>query len=109
MNVVAGLIQQCIDENAHVALDQTEYQKRYDGLASRLNDVQERLDAVSQAITEKQAYREKIEIFLDGLQKQEELVAGYDEDLWYSLVEYVTVFSKEDVRFTFKDGTEIKV
>ncbi len=53
--------------------------------------------------------QEKIELFLEGLQKQEDLVVGFDEDLRYSLIEYVTVFGKEDVRFTFKDGTEIKV
>ena len=106
---MAELIQQCIKENARVALDQKEYQKRYDRLAKRLENVQERLDEVSQGITEKQAHREKIKMFLDGLQKQKELVTGFDEDLWYSLIEYVTVFDKEDIRFTFKDGTEIKV
>ena len=100
---------QCIKENARIALDQKEYQKRYDGLAKRLDNVQERLDEVSQGITEKQAHREKIEMFLSGLQKQKELVTGFDEDLWYSLIEYVTVFDKENIRFTFKDGTEIKV
>ena len=47
--------------------------------------------------------------FNSMLQKQKELVTGFDEDLWYSLIEYVTVFNKEDIRFTFKDGTEIKV
>lgn len=71
--------------------------------------MQERLDEVSQTITEKQAHREKIEMFLAGLQKQEGLVTEFDEDLWYSLIEYMTVFDKEDVRFIFKDGTEIKV
>ena len=109
LNVVAELIQQCIKENARIALDQDEYQKRYDGLAKQLDNVQGRLDEVSQGITEKQAHREKIELFLDGLQKQEDLVTEFDENLWYSLIEYVTVFTKEDVRFIFKDGTEIKV
>ena len=33
--VVSDMVQQCIYENAHVALDQTEYQKRYDGLTER--------------------------------------------------------------------------
>lgn len=71
--------------------------------------MQVQLDKASQTITEKQAHREKIELFLDGLQKQKELITGFDEDLWYSLIEYVTVFEKEDIRFTFKDGTEVKV
>lgn len=109
LNVVAGLVQQCIKENARIALDQKEYQKRYDGMAKRLDSVQGRLDEVSRTITEKQAHREKVELFLDGLQKQKELVTEFDEDLWYSLIEYVTVFEKEDIHFTFKDGTEIRV
>lgn len=109
LNVVAELIQQCIKENAQIALDQKEYQKRYDGLAKRLDNVKGRQDEVSQTITEKQAHRKKIELFLDGLQKQKKLVTEFDEDLWYSLIEYATVFDKEDIRFNFKDGTEIKV
>lgn len=45
-----------------------------------------------------------IELFLDGLQKQENLVTEFDEDMWYGLVEYATVFGRDDVRFTFRDG-----
>lgn len=48
-------------------------------------------------------------MFLAGLEEQEDLLTEFDENLWYSMVEYVTVFNKEDIRFTFKDGTEIKV
>jgi len=33
----------------------------------------------------------------------------FDEDQWYSMVDFATAFNKEDVRFTSKDGTEIKV
>lgn len=109
LHAAAGLVQQCIKENARALTDQTEYQKRYDGLAKRLESMQERLDEVSRAVAEKQAHREKIGIFLAGLQKQEDLVTGFDEDLWYSLMDYMTVFNKEDVRITFKDGTEISV
>ncbi len=51
---------------------------------------------------------DKFELFLTELQKQEHLVTEFDEDLWYSLVEYVTVFSKDNICFTFKDGTAVK-
>ncbi len=43
------------------------------------------------------------------LERQDGVVTEFDENLWYSLVDFVKVFNKEDVRFTFKDGTEIKV
>lgn len=65
--MVAELIQQCIKENARIALDQKEYQKRYDGLAKRLDNMQGRLDEVSQSITERQAKKENREVcFLHG-------------------------------------------
>ena len=53
--------------------------------------------------------RKNFEQFLSELNKQEGLLSEFDEDLWYSLVEFVTVFNKEKIIFTFKDGTEIRV
>ncbi len=108
MNVVAELIEQCVAENARVALDQTEYQKKYDGLAGRFNRAKERLSEVSQAITERQAKREKIGRFVSALEKLDGPLTAFREDDWYSLVEYATVYSREDIRFTFKNGMEIK-
>ncbi len=37
MNVVAELIEQCVAENAPIAIDRIEYQKKYDGPAERFN------------------------------------------------------------------------
>ena len=108
MNVVAELIEQCVAENARVALDQTEYQKKYDGLAGRFNRAKGRLLEVSQAITERQAKREKIGRFVSALEKLDGPLTEFNEDDWYSLVEYATVYSREDIRFTFKNGMEIK-
>jgi len=109
LNVVAELIQQCVSENAHVALDQAEYQARYNGLAERFDRTKARLNEVGNAITEKQAKKEQIERFLAELERQDGMATEFDEEQWYSLVYFVTVFNKEDIRFTFKDGTEIKV
>lgn len=47
-------------------------------------------------------------MFLAELEKQDDLCTEFDERLWVSLVDFVTVFNREDVRFTFKDGTEIR-
>ena len=109
LNVVAELIQQCVRENAHVALDQAEYQARYNGLAERFDRTKARLNEVGNAITEKQAKKEQIERFLVELERQDGVATEFDEEQWYSLIDFVTVFNKEDVRFTFKDGTELKV
>jgi len=50
--------------------------------------------------------RERVEAFLCTLREQDELITEFDERLWHTLVDAVTVFSEEDIRFTFKDGSE---
>ena len=63
---------------------------------------------MTQQISEAKARGQKIAEFLKGLRKQEGLITEFDESLWHSLVDYATVYSYKDMRFTFKDGTEIK-
>ncbi len=53
---------------------------------------------ISPSVFEEVQHQEK----LDG-----PLTAFYEDD-WYSLVDYATVYSREDIRFTFKNGMEIK-
>lgn len=106
MAVISDLIEKCIYENAHVAIDQGEYQKRYDCLTARFDATKTRLEAVEDAIHSKQSRRSTIEAFLATL-AETNLVDEFDTALWCGLVAFVTVHSKDDVRFTFKNGQEI--
>lgn len=45
--------------------------------------------------------------FIQELREQE-LIKELDARLWSSLVDFITVYSKDDIRVTFKDGTEIR-
>lgn len=106
MAVASDLIEKCIYENAHVVLDQVEYQKRYDGLTARFDTAKARYETINEAIHSKQSRRATIEAFLEALRKAE-LVDKFETTLWCGLVDFVTVHSKDDVRFTFKNGHEI--
>ena len=57
---------------------------------------------------ERQAKREKIGRFVSCLEQMDGPLTAFNEDDWYSLVDYATVYSREDIRFTFKNGMEIK-
>ena len=107
--VVSELMQQCINENAHTALDQTEYLERYNGLSERFEKVKAHLEVVTESIKDKQARQATIEAFLKELRQQNGLVTDFTPELWYSLVDFMTVYSKDDIRVTFKDGTKIRV
>ena len=55
--MLADAVEKCIYENAHVALDQTEYQKRYDGLVHRYDEAKVKLGAITEQIADKKARR----------------------------------------------------
>lgn len=81
--------------------------RRWAGRAVRPGEA--RLEEVQAAITEKQAQRKMMENFMDVLRSLPEQVDYFDEGAWYAMVDFMTVYGKEDVRFTFKNGMEISV
>ena len=107
LNIVAGLIQDGIYQNAHVAQDQADYNKEYETLSVRYENAKSRLDEVEADIHDKNSRRKSIEYYLTLLQERQEVVTEYDVRLWHGMVEFVTVYGKDDIRFTMKDGTEI--
>ena len=107
INIAAELIEDCIKENAHVALDQAEYQKRYDGLVSRFDKANARHTEVTDLIAERMARKHQIESYLKELRSREPLTEFRETD-WLAMVDYIAVHSKKDIWVTFKDGNEIK-
>ena len=99
-------MERCVTENARVALDQDEYTQRYNGLVSRYEAVKAQYDEVTQMVADKADRKKLLEQFLHTMETQEP-IAVFDERLWSSLVDFVTVNSEKDIRVTFKDGTEI--
>lgn len=106
--VVMGLIHKCVEENANSAIDQEEYQERYNGLAERYEAAKKRLDAIVNEKQARTAKRESISLFLTGLRQRDGLIGTFDEELWCATVDKVTVYSTNDLIFTFKNGTEIE-
>ena len=47
--------------------------------------------------------------FIKTLKATPDIVMEFDEETWYALVDHVIVNSREDVRFVFCDGIEVKV
>ena len=105
--VVSDRIQSCIYENAHVALDQKEYQKRYGTLSDRFDKAKARFEEIEEAIGSKQSRRAAIETFLNNL-RDANIVDNFEVSLWCGLLDFVTVYSRDNVVFTFRNGTEIR-
>lgn len=107
--VVMGLIRKAIEDNAQKAMDQQEYEKKYAALCERYESARKRLEEIEALRLERNAKRTKISLFLNTLDSQQELITEFDEELWYSTVECVTVYEDMQMVFTFRNGKEIEI
>lgn len=58
-------------------------------------------------IAERTDRKRRIETYLKKLRYRKPLTEFRDAD-WLAMIDYITAYSKDDIRVTFKDGTEIK-
>ena len=105
----SALVEDCIAANAANAMNQAEYQKRYDDLVARYDAAKSKLDTLKQDKLERTARKEKIGRFLKTLDKTETAPDTFDEKLWRETVENMTIYSPEDISIRFYSGTEIHV
>jgi site-specific DNA recombinase len=109
MALLAEMVQEAVSENAHKAQDQNAYAEKYNGLVSRYDEQKKLHDELSDRIAAVKANDKQMEEFIQELQNLDGVVSEFDENLWSSLVDHVTVMKDKKVIFTFKGGTEITV
>lgn len=101
------LMRQAVNENAQSALNQTDYQFRYDSLVERYENAKQHLKEINSQIADRCTKRENIEVFMQTLQKQKKLLTKFDENLWNATVDCLIVHSAAEFIFRFKDGMEL--
>lgn len=108
MNVVSKMIQDAIGENSRIAIDQTAFQNRYESLVQRFEAAKAKYDAVCAEIDDKRNRRTIMEQFIETLTKCDNLLTEFETEMWHALVDFVTVYTADDIRITFKNGKEIR-
>lgn len=108
MNVDADAVQNLIAENARVAQDQEAYTVRYDALVSRFDETKARYDEVTGEIAQRGIRRREFERFIRTVETLPQAVTEFDETLWGSLVDHLTVQPKGGITFTLPSGMEIE-
>lgn len=96
-----------IHQNATVAQDQAEYQKRFDALSDRFEAAKAKHENVTQQISDKQSRKAEVEDALKLLKKQDGEIDEFREGLWTALLDYATIFADGRMVFTFKTGQTI--
>ena len=101
-------VQSMFARNARVAQNQDDYSAAYDSAVNRYEATKAEREQVVAEIRQRGIRRREFERFIDELKKLPEAVSEFDEALWGSLVEYVTVSKDKTMVFTLLGGTEMK-
>lgn len=108
MAVLVDMVNNCIAENARIAQDQEEYQKRYDGMVAKYDAAKIKFDETIAAISAKEAQSARLVSFTKTLRERNGIIEDFDESLWGCMVEHITVSRNKDMTVIFRDGTEIQ-
>lgn len=108
MEIVTEMLQKCVEENAHSALNQEEYEKRYKDLAERYENIKKGLEGINEKRLEGSAKRERIEEFIKVLENIPIILIEFDDELWNVVIEMVKVNSEKEITFVFKDEFELQ-
>nr|WP_205610207.1 recombinase family protein [Clostridium sporogenes] len=108
IEIVTEMLRKCVEENAHNALNQAEYEERYKALAARYESIKKDIEGIKEKRLEKSVKHKRIVEFIKELEQRKELITEFDEELWNGTVEKVMVNTEEKIMFVFKDGIEIE-
>lgn len=98
-----------MEENTRQIQDQEEYNCRFSELDAECKKAEEEIEAIQKEILAQSGRKEQIRRCLDELRECGDILEEFDLNLWYSMVESITVCTDKKLVFLFRDGTEVTV
>ena len=107
IEVVTELTKRCIAENSQTAQNQEEYTARYNWFVERYEKAKAQLEQLRTTKAEREAQAEAIGAFMFEVQELD-TINEFDEKLWLTIIDTVTVHTDGRMTFRFQGGTEIE-
>ena len=109
MEVIAGMIQKAIEDNAAHTQDQEEYNRRYNELADRYEKLKKKLDALMQERDERQFKSDLLSGFLFEMTEFDYLNAEFTDSRCIACLDHVTIYNDGRMVYSFLNGSDITV
>ncbi|NQI87759.1 recombinase family protein [Streptococcus suis] len=107
--VVSQLVANLVSENAIIRQDQDKYLKKYNQLTTKYEGIVQDIESLELQRMQKSKRNKELRVFINALEKQEGLLLEFDEFLWETMVEHVTVAGAKEISIKFKNGQIIRV
>ena len=98
-----------IEENARSPHNQEEYQHRHKTLTERYNQACMQLTELQDQRNRCIDSQKSIEWFMDAFEHKEGLMESFDEEIFFSVLDYMTVYADGKVTVRFRDGVEVVI
>lgn len=108
LEIVEELSRKAINENAREAIDQSEWVKRNGVYLKRHDEATKRILELDALKKERVGKSKTLEMFIRGLEQNQQVLTEFDEELWSAVIASVAVGIDGKLTFCFKDGTEIE-
>lgn len=100
--IVAGLAARCLE-------DKISDVNKYEDYANRYDELQERCNKLLKKKERRLLQADKLNRFMLEIKELDELNLEFNESLWHTTVESVTVTADEFLIYKFRNGAEIPV
>ena len=107
--VVLGLIQKIISENAQTAMDQEEYNRRYNELADHYEKLKKKLEALEQERDDREYKSTVLSGFLFEMMEFEYLDAEFTDARCIAMLDHVSIYADGRMVYSFLNGSDITV
>ncbi|HEL9638691.1 TPA: recombinase family protein [Streptococcus suis] len=101
--VVSQLVANLVSENAIIRQDQDKYLEKYNQLTSKYEGIMQEIESLELQRLKKFKSNKDIQDFIYVLERQEDFLTNFDEFLWETLVESITINRDKKVNFIFKN------
>jgi Site-specific recombinases, DNA invertase Pin homologs len=107
IEVVTELSRKAIFENAHNAVNQTEWAERNNAYLDRHRKASGRVDELEATKRERLGKAKIIEGFIKDIESRPLAITEFDDKLWLAVIDTATVSKDGTMTFRFRNGTEI--
>ena len=102
-------VEKLIITNSKIVQDQEEYTRKYNKLIEEYKLLEKELEQKNLDLLSKNKRVRELKIFIDSLEKQDELLTEYDTRLFNYLVDKIIIHKEKRVEIHLKNGEVISI